>query len=418
MAKRQSGVNNHNQKVVIFTVYRDTAVYLFEQLKARGFKKLAFVSGTGSADSTHTQSMEVILERFAPYTKLFREKEWEFIPETTDPLSLEAFQQWQIWIEKNHPETHQKLLQPIDLLIATDALSEGQNLQDADMVINYDIHWNPVRIIQRMGRIDRLGSPNQEIFGVNFWPSNNINTYLNLQGRIEERMATMKLAGAEVDPHFSDTFNEIAHDEAFERRMNEQMLRQMATTWDDIETNDQNLGFDNLSLERYRQDLFAEFNQDRAKYQQMPKGIYSGFMADKTTGLQDGMVALLGYPSRPPKQPNYQYHQFYLIYIDQDGQSILKNQKEVLDFLISHKDQMRYVPPQVDAGDTQALDGLIEILKSWLNHESKEEPKNFLNRIKKGHKPAIEASKKGAKLGQKFQTDQFDLIAWLLITMS
>jgi len=79
---------------------------------------------------------------------------------------------------------------------------------------------------------------------------------------------------------------------------------------------------------------------------------------------------------------------------------------------------MRYVPPQVDAGDTQALDGLIETLKSWLNHESKKEPKNFFNQLKKGHKSAIEASKKVVKLGQKFQTDQFDLIAWLLITMS
>jgi SNF2 family DNA or RNA helicase len=202
--------------VVIFTVYRDTAEYLFKQLQARGFDKIAIASGTGSYsdDSDRKQSMEAILERFAPYTKLFREKEWSF---SSDKQGLEAFAEWKNWIEENHPDTHQKLTKPIDILIATDALSEGQNLQDADMVINYDIHWNPVRIIQRMGRIDRLGSPNEQIFGINFWPSDNINSYLNLQGRIEQRMAAMKLAGSEVDHQFSDSFAKMAHDEDFGR---------------------------------------------------------------------------------------------------------------------------------------------------------------------------------------------------------
>ena len=156
------------------------------------------------------KNFEPILERFAPYTKLFKEKEWDF---KTHRKGIEAFYEWMTWIAENHPKTHDKIKKPIDILIATDALSEGQNLQDADMVINYDIHWNPVRIIQRMGRIDRLGSPNKKIFGINFWPSNNINTYLNLQGRIEQRMAAMKLAGAEVDHQFSETFQEMVHDE-------------------------------------------------------------------------------------------------------------------------------------------------------------------------------------------------------------
>ncbi|MFN5764640.1 MAG: C-terminal helicase domain-containing protein, partial [Pseudanabaena sp.] len=236
--KRKSGANNHNPKVVIFTVYRDTAVYLFEQLQARGFEKIAIASGTGSYsdDSDHKQSMEAILERFAPYTKLFCEKEWAF---DTEKQGLDAFVEWKDWIADNHPDTHKKLTKPIDILIATDALSEGQNLQDADMVINYDIHWNPVRIIQRMGRIDRLGSPNEQIFGINFWPSDNINSYLNLQGRIEQRMAAMKLAGSEVDHQFSDSFAKMAHDEDFDRKMNDRMMEQMLITWDDIEVSDQ-----------------------------------------------------------------------------------------------------------------------------------------------------------------------------------
>lgn len=217
--KRASGENDGNQKVIIFTVYRDTAEYLFEQLKARGFNNIGMVSGSGSLTSDseeETRNFEPTLERFAPFTKLFNEKEWDYNPKQ---VGKEAYIEWISWIKENHPKTYSKIQKPIDILIATDALSEGQNLQDADMIINYDIHWNPVRIIQRMGRIDRLGSPNRKIFGINFWPSNNINTYLNLQGRIEQRMAAMKLTGAEVDEKFSDTFKKMIQDESLDQRM-------------------------------------------------------------------------------------------------------------------------------------------------------------------------------------------------------
>lgn len=228
--KRQRGANNKNQKVVIFTVYRDTAKYLYDQLNARGFYRLAMVSGTGSFTSDseqETNKFEPILERFAPYTKLYLEKEWDFEVNREDKGN---FEKWRHWIKENDSRTFEKLNRPIDILIATDALSEGQNLQDADMVINYDIHWNPVRIIQRMGRIDRLGSPNDTIFGINFWPSNNINAYLNLQGRIEQRMAAMTLAGSEVQMEFTDTFKEMAEDEDLENRLKARMLEQMETT--------------------------------------------------------------------------------------------------------------------------------------------------------------------------------------------
>ncbi|MCB0541797.1 MAG: SWF/SNF helicase family protein, partial [Bacteroidetes bacterium] len=189
------------------------------------------------------KNFEPILERFAPFTKLFREKEWEFEPSSDELSDFEKYQEWIHWISENEPKTYKQLQNPIDILIATDALSEGQNLQDADMVINYDIHWNPVRIIQRMGRIDRLGSPNSKIFGINFWPSNNINSYLDLQGRIEQRMAAMQLAGSEVHLDFSDTFKEMAEDENLENRMKARMIEQMQTSWDDIEVNEQGLGF-------------------------------------------------------------------------------------------------------------------------------------------------------------------------------
>lgn len=430
--KRKLGANNHNPKVVIFTVYRDTAVYLFQQLQARGFDKIAIASGTGSYsdDDNRKQSMEAILERFAPYTKLFREKEWSF---SSEKQGLEAFAEWKNWIEENHLDSHQKLTKPIDLLIATDALSEGQNLQDADMVINYDIHWNPVRIIQRMGRIDRLGSPNEQIFGINFWPSDNINSYLNLQGRIEQRMAAMKLAGSEVDHQFSDSFAKMAHDEDFDRKMNDRMMEQMLITWDDIEVSDQGLGFDSLSLERYRQDLLAEFNRDKDKYRQMPKGVYSGFVGDVATGDRNGIVALLGYPAKPSKTLDHQYQVFDLIYIDKSGKLVLNNQKEVLDFLTINKDQERFVPDAVDRGEQVAIAELVNALKFWLSSQAVQTevmddgtekktmgnaPRELLGMLKKGDKMALGTIKQNVKIDEKFQSNNFDLVAWSLVSLA
>ncbi len=431
-SKRLKGANANNQKVVIFTVYRDTAKYLFDQLKARGFNNLAIVSGSGSLTSDsdeETKNFEPILERFAPYTKLYKEKELDF---DSEKHKSNAYQEWIQWIADNHPKTYQKLQNPIDILIATDALSEGQNLQDADMVINYDIHWNPVRIIQRMGRIDRLGSPNQKIYGINFWPSNNINNYLDLQGRIEQRMAAMKLAGAEVNLEFSDTFKEMAEDENLENRLKSRMMEQMQTSWDDIEVSDQGLGFDDLSLEKYRQDLFEEFNKDKAKYQRMPKGVYSGFKSDKNICSNDGVIALLGYPSKPEKQRDHIYRVFDIIYIDYKGEMVLLNQKEVLDAITYHKDRERFVPDAIDKGDESAIQKLVNALKNYLDSQATEtevqsdgtikksmgrEAKDVLDKLRKGDKGALARVKQNVKVDEKYQLDNFDLITWLLVTV-
>lgn len=428
--KRASGENNGNTKVVIFTVYRDTAQYLFDQLKSRAFDKLAMVSGSGSQSSDsdeQTKNFEPILERFAPYTKLFMEKEWDF---HTPKKGTEAYHEWISWVAQNHPKTYAKIQQPIDILIATDALSEGQNLQDADMVINYDIHWNPVRIIQRLGRIDRLGSPNKQIFGINFWPSNNINSYLNLQGRIEQRMAAMKLAGAEVDEKFSETFQEMIHDESLDQRMKNRMMEQMQVTFDDLDGND-TFGFDDLSMERYRQDLLEEFNKDKAKYLRMPKGVYTGFKADTSACSENGLIALLGYPARPAKSPEHEYKVFDLIYINKQGKLVLLNQKDVLDTLTHHKDKDRFVPDAVDKGDDVAIQELVNAIKSWLDSQASEEQvqedgttkkvmgteaKDLLSKLRKGDKDALSRVKQNVKVDEKFQLDNFDLITWFLVT--
>ncbi len=425
--KRQRAKNNSNQKVVIFTVYRDTAEYLFDQLTTRGFDKVAMVSGTGTKrwDSIEeTKNFEPILERFAPYTKLFKEKEWPVNSDT-------SYSKWIKWISENDPKAYNKIRNPIDILIATDSLSEGQNLQDADMVINYDIHWNPVRIIQRLGRIDRLGSPNKEIFSINFWPSNNINSYLNLQGRIEERMAAMKLAGSEVDEQFSDTFKAMAENDSLDQKMKDRMIRQMEVSLDDLD-GEESFGFDDLSLERYRQELLEEFNRDKEKYKRMPKGVYSGFKADSTICGKSGLVALLAYPTKPANADNHTYTSFDLVYIDENGERVLANQKEVLDAITFHKDYDRYVPDKVDKGDEMSISKLVTSLKTYLKNESidheimedgsiKEkmgsEVKDVLSKLKRGNKKALSRMKEGKTTTEKYQMDQFDLITWFIITI-
>lgn len=428
--KRASGQNHNNPKVIVFTVYRDTAEYLFTQLKARGFDRLAMVSGSGSFTSDsdeETKNFEPILERFAPYTKLFKEREWDF---HSSKLGIEAYQEWIEWTSVNSLQTYDIVQRPIDILIATDALSEGQNLQDADMLINYDIHWNPVRIIQRMGRIDRLGSPNKKIYGINFWPSNNINTYLNLQERIEQRMAAMKLAGAEVDESFSDSFQEMIQDESLDQRMKNRMMAQMQVSFEDLD-GEETFGFDDLSLERYRQDLLEEFNRDKGKYIRMPKGIYTGFRADKEICPEKGLIALLGYPTKPSKALHHEYKVFDLVYINMKGELVLLNQKDVLDALTHHKNKDRFVPDTVDKGEENAIKELTQAIRGWLNSQATDEivqddgtvkkvmgkeAKDLLTKLRKGDKNAINRLKENIKTNDKFQLDNFDLITWFLVT--
>lgn len=434
--KRQSGRNRNNPKVVIFTAYTDTANHVYDQLVARGFEKIACVTGqlTRVWDrEMDTKKFEPVLERFAPFTKLFKEKEWNFEASRPGLTEWEQYLEWTAWIKENDPKTYEKLENPIDILIATDVLSEGQNLQDADMVINYDIHWNPVRVIQRMGRIDRIGSPNEEIFGINFWPTNTIEAYLNLKGRVEKRMAAMKLAGAEVDTNFTQDFKQMAEDEELEERQKRRMMEQMQASWDEVEENEQNLGFDDFSLERFRQDLQEELNEKRQTYERMPNGIFSGLKGDSEFFNQKGLVALLGSPSKTAGTLKHTYKTFYLIYIDEDGKPILMNQKEMLEGLTLNKDKSRHVPAEIDRADMDAIQPLADAVKAWIKAqiELKKESeggekekvagfaaKDLLEQIRTGQKKGKDALKGKMNLHKTFDPNNIDLICWEIIQTS
>ncbi|MBK7231404.1 MAG: SWF/SNF helicase family protein [Saprospiraceae bacterium] len=211
-----------NKKILVFTVFKDTAKFLYDELKKKEFKNVAFVSGSISEtfDGYSGDRFELILERFAPFTKLYNEKDWtELYKKENLSEDYKEADKWKVpyekWLElitKHDKATLKKIDNPIDVLIATDCLSEGQNLQDCDLVINYDIHWNPVRLIQRMGRIDRIGSPNKTIKGINFWPGKNYEDYLRLKSRVENRMALMSVVGTELDDKMTPEFQRMVEE--------------------------------------------------------------------------------------------------------------------------------------------------------------------------------------------------------------
>lgn len=431
--KQQSGLNGNNQKVLIFTVYKDTAVYLFDQLSARGFNGIAMVVGDEAriyGENKRTKLFEPILERFSPYTKLFREKNWEDFKPTSSDLKKQ-YEEWISWTEKSHPEVYNLIQNPIEILIATDVLSEGQNLQDCDFVVNYDIHWNPVRVIQRMGRIDRLGSPNEKIYGVNFWPSDNINNYLALQSRIEQRMAAMKLAGAEVDSDFTETLRHMVGTDELEQQQRQRMMEQMQTSWNDIEISEQTLGFDNLSLENFRQDLATELGKKQEEYERMPNGVYTGFIGKRDICKEEGLIVLLGSPTKPAQAKDHVYKQYELLYVDGNGKQVLLNQKQVLDALAAHKDEERNVPQTIDKGEPAALQRLQASLQLWIKRQQVTEEVqddgtvkkrmgqsglDVLNKLKAGQKSAVENIKE-QKVSQQYINHDFDLITWFVITL-
>lgn len=429
--KQANGKNSGNKKVVIFTCYRDTALYLFNELKKRGIVNLACVTGQGSNvwNEEHTHKyFQQILERFAPFTKLFNEKKWQDFDYNKEGTPTEKFERWKDYLSiTKREDTLWQINNPIDVLIATDCLSEGQNLQDADTVINYDVHWNPVRVLQRVGRIDRIGSPNIEdgIFSVNFWPSDSIENYIKLKERVEDRMVQMKIAGTEVDRKFSDRLHERLDDESIEEAARNKMLKSFELKWDDIDSKENNFGFDDLSLESFRQELYDLLKGKTAELELIPNGVYSGFKAKKdlfNTEMPKGVVALLAYPSRPSGSLEHEYKEHYLAYAIPGGNSGIINQKDILTILRRHKNETRFVPSAIEDSDEKALNGLRDSLSNWLDYQGGRISTQSVLKIMQQTQLKLDTSQGDAdkeeqkRLDEKFRMENFDLITWLVIS--
>ena len=424
-----------NRKAIVFTTFGDTAGYLYEQVsKAHPEWRIACVTGqkvmTSEPFEVAGQSaFQTVLQRFAPYSKLYKEKDWNDLyvdaglRETHyDPVTRKWSVDYDLWRAKigeiGEPKMLELLESEIDILIATDCLSEGQNLQDSDLVINYDIHWNPVRLIQRFGRIDRIGSPNDEIGAVNFWPTTSYNEYLNLTSRINNRMALMRLAGTETQPT-DEELDEIVKNDPTIDRNTQKLLQQISEGHiEDLEEPEKdggsNLGLEDFSLEVYRQELLDYFEKNRELFRRMPSGVFSGFKlpADAKEPIPESLVAVLGYPRRKPGDVKTPYSRLYLML--QPVGNAPAEWKElptstILSFLRKHRLAETDLPQGVASGDVEALNKLSATIKDWMVAKTPAEIKKTLSGLFSGQ---TKAKKTDAKIEDIFRPEDFDLIAW------
>jgi hypothetical protein len=238
-----------NRKVLVFTAYADTARYLYNQIFPWARKHLkihaSLVVGSGENESTLTPSRDFtdVLMDFSPRAK----RRADFRPGS---LPVET-----------------------DLLIASDCISEGQNLQDCDTVINYDIHWNPVRIIQRFGRIDRIGSRATEVHLVNFWPTANLDHYIRLKVRVEARMALVDLTATQTDnPLDPQQLEELV---AADLRIRDRQLVRLQKEILDLEDFEDTVTLADFSLDDFRLDLLRYLEANRSRLEATPLGLYA-----------------------------------------------------------------------------------------------------------------------------------------------
>ncbi|MCW3038300.1 MAG: helicase, partial [Solirubrobacterales bacterium] len=284
--KAAQPINEGNRKVLIFSAFADTAEYLYRELAPRLSKaglEFALVTGGGHAAKTTLGTgydFQQVLTLFSPKSK----QRHLTMPETTGEL---------------------------DVLIATDVISEGQNLQDCDYLVNYDIHWNPVRIIQRFGRVDRIGSTNTYIQLVNFWPDISLDEYINLKERVENRMVIADLAGTADD-------NVLTLEEA-DAAFRKEQLRKLQNEVIELEDVRTGVSITDLGLNDFRMDLLG-YIKEYGDLATAPKGLHAVVPARADKGLKPGALFVL-HDVNADKDINRgnRLHPHYLVYLDGDG---------------------------------------------------------------------------------------------------
>ena len=303
-------INPDNRKVIVFTAFADTARYLYDELAPWAQRKLglesALVTGTGGNQTTlpHLRKdLASILTTFAPRTK-----------ERPDDFAVEG---------------------EIDLLIATDCISEGQNLQDCDWLINYDIHWNPVRIIQRFGRIDRIGAPNECIQLVNFWPNLELEEYLRLEQRVSGRMVLLDISATGEENLIEQQSGDPMNDLEYRRKQ----LLKLQDAVIDLEDLSSGVSIADLTLTDFRIDLADYLRGHPDALAAFPLGAYA--VTTTTDGeIPPGMIFCLraeGLEATRQYEPGYPLAPYYLVHVGEDGAVRLSftQAKQILDRLKS-----------------------------------------------------------------------------------
>ena len=293
-------INPGNKKVIIFTAFSDTAGYLYEHVSEYMKNQYGLDTAviTGAIDGKTTAkglkpTLNNVLTCFSPISK--------------DKAVL---------LPNNLTE--------IDVLIATDCISEGQNLQDCDYLINYDIHWNPVRIIQRFGRIDRIGSRNASIQLVNFWPNMTLDDYINLKSRVETRMKITVMTATGDD----DLINP---EEKGDLEYRKQQLKRLQEEVVDLEDMSTGISIMDLGLNEFRLDLLA-YIKNHGDLEKTPRGLHA--VVPKTEGCPEGVIFVLKNVNNSVNIDNQnRIHPFYMVYISKEGEIVCDylNPKGLLD---------------------------------------------------------------------------------------
>ncbi|MDQ1247712.1 MAG: hypothetical protein QG597_2083 [Actinomycetota bacterium] len=294
-------INVGNRKVLIFSAFADTANYLYRELAPRLAEAglhAAEVTGQGNPRTTLGKGFgfQHVLTLFSP-----RSKSRHLLMPTEE--------------------------REIDVLIGTDCISEGQNLQDCDYLINYDIHWNPVRIIQRFGRIDRIGSTNERIQLVNFWPDISLDEYINLKERVESRMVIADLAATADD----NVLTQESSDTAFRR----EQLRKLQDEVIELEDVRTGVSITDLGLNDFRMDLLG-YVKEYGDLATAPKGLHAVVPAQPEKGLKPGVLfALRNVNADEHINRSNRLHPHYLVYLDDDGNVIADHTevKHLLDLI-------------------------------------------------------------------------------------
>lgn len=314
--KIDNPINPGNRKVIVFTAFADTANYLYdclsEELKNRGIYS-AIVTGTGNNRSTLPIRRE--------YKSSMRMSDLNTVLTLFSPKSKEC--------AKIYPNIHDE----IDVLIATDCISEGQNLQDCDYLINYDIHWNPVRIIQRFGRIDRIGSTNKEIQLVNFWAMKELDEYINLAQRVKGRMVLLNVSATGEEDYIEESESKEMKDLEYRKKQLEQLQNEVV----DLEEISGGISITDVTFNDFKTDLMEYMKSHRKQLNDAPTGLYA--VTDIDDSLRDtvkpGIIFTLrqlqGKEQTKEQNPLFP---FYLVYITEDGDVKLSylQAKRILDY--------------------------------------------------------------------------------------
>lgn len=294
--KVRNPINAGNRKLIIFTAFADTAGYLYEHLAGWARDQLgvdgALVTGSGGNQTTLPglrRDLGSILTAFSPRSK-----------ERPAGLADEG---------------------EIDLLIATDCISEGQNLQDCDWLVNYDIHWNPVRIIQRFGRIDRIGSPNTSIQLVNFWPNMELEEYINLEQRVSGRMVLLDVSATGEENLIEQQSGDPMNDLEYRRKQ----LLKLQDAVIDLEDLSSGVSITDLTLTDFRIDLARYLKAHPGKLESMPLGA-SAVVTTSEADLPPGTLFCLraeGQAAERAVDPSYPLAPVYLVHVSEGGAVLL-----------------------------------------------------------------------------------------------